>query len=229
MARENIEQGSLADSSVVNANFQDLQTQINDVALRVSTAETNILANGGVISSIKVDVTKADLVALNGNVENLQKQIEMLENKLITYQQVAVDVSNQLSSASAADHSVALAFDDSEDTFWASSTQAGEESSSSAGYIGAKGFTDAICRISLKQHNSYCKILILQQSADGIAWENYQTFYTGSNERKVYTFEAITKPYIRLVGGGFKEPEDAEEIEKHWCISDIKFYKMGEQ
>ena len=57
MALTEIEANSLADSSIINGNFQYLESLITALALRVSTCETNIGTNANDISSLETRVT----------------------------------------------------------------------------------------------------------------------------------------------------------------------------
>lgn len=62
MAIEEIEYGSLASSTLLNNNFEDLQKQITALSLRISANQVNINTN-------------------NTNIANLAQRVTQLENE----------------------------------------------------------------------------------------------------------------------------------------------------
>lgn len=58
MSLQPIEPNTLADATVVMANFNDLQTQITALALRVAACETNITTLTASVSSLTTAVAE---------------------------------------------------------------------------------------------------------------------------------------------------------------------------
>ena len=68
MSLQPIESGTLADANVVMANFQDLQSQITALALRVSALESSQTSANTAISTLQSSVSSLDarVTALEG-------------------------------------------------------------------------------------------------------------------------------------------------------------------
>ena len=60
MALEEIEYGSLASSTQLNKNFNDLQAQITALSLRISANATNIQQNTGDIAILSEKITELE-------------------------------------------------------------------------------------------------------------------------------------------------------------------------
>ncbi len=60
MAIEEIEYGSLASSTVLNKNFNDLQEQITALVLRISANASNIAQNTGDIAALAERISELE-------------------------------------------------------------------------------------------------------------------------------------------------------------------------
>lgn len=60
MAIEEIEYGSLASSTQLNKNFNDLQAQITALSLRISASNTNIQQNTNDIAALSDRITELE-------------------------------------------------------------------------------------------------------------------------------------------------------------------------